>query len=686
MTERPRRLLLPAAREAPATGSVRFPAWLVRTWRGRALLTGLAVLLLDLLGLLPKGLAGLGTLARVALVVAAVWVLGRFTSRRLLWRIRTKLIVSYLFIAVVPVVLLLALFGLVGLIGMSLVTSYMVSVNVERDAQELELAARTTLAGLRAASAGREREAGAVPAEVTRRLGELKARYPGLSYAWVRDGRTVAAEGDAPTTLPAWLEGSGFGGAVEAGSRRALRGIASAEGSFLLLEVPLDRRLYADLERRTGLHVFGEEHPEGHGQGITIRRDPRKDTGTGSASSAPAAPSTATPAPAVTDSPSSGLNSVALISVRDWTTGEVGLRSLAIRFLPRALLSRLAPTSSDVPAVLVTAVAVVACTFLVLDSVALVLGLLLARSITRSIHALSQGTERLRQGDFSRPIPIQTRDQLGDLAESFNIMARGLEDLLREQAEKERLEEELRIARQIQMSLLPAAAVGLAGIGVAARCLPAEEVGGDYYDLLPLCDTRLGVLVADVSGKGTSAALYMAELKGLVLSLSRNFDSPARLLGEANRILAANLDPRSFITMTYAVVDTAARTMRYARAGHNPILHFEAEGSRARSLAPPGLGLGMDAGARFEAVLREETVPLRKGDVFLFFTDGLSEAMNERDELFGETRLREALERAATANGGDPDALRDHILDDVQRFVGLAAPHDDMTLVVLKVA
>ena len=135
-------------------------------------------------------------------------------------------------------------------------------------------------------------------------------------------------------------------------------------------------------------------------------------------------------------------------------------------------------------------------------------------------------------------------------------MAASVQDLLRESADKERLEEELRIARQIQMSLLPQGTVSCPGCASPRLCLPAAEVGGDYYDLLPLSDARMGVLVADVSGKGTSAALYMAELKGLVLSLSRIYESPARLLSEANRILAANMDPRSFITMTYAVVDT----------------------------------------------------------------------------------------------------------------------------------
>jgi len=188
--------------------------------------------------------------------------------------------------------------------------------------------------------------------------------------------------------------------------------------------------------------------------------------------------------------------------------------------------------------------------------------------------------------------------------------------------------------------------------------------------------------VADVSGKGTSAALYMAELKGLVLSLSRICDSPARLLSEANRILSANMDARSFVTMTYAVVDTAARRMRYARAGHNPLIHLEARTGRTHVLAPAGLGLGLDSGARFDKILEERELPLEPGDFFLFFTDGLSEAMNPTAELFGEGRLRRILE---DAGGLGSDELKERILEEVRGFVAGAAQHDDMTLVVLKV-
>src|SRR5207237_7237456 len=189
-------------------------------------------------------------------------------------------------------------------------------------------------------------------------------------------------------------------------------------------------------------------------------------------------------------------------------------------------------------------------------------------------------------------------------AESFNVMSESIQGLLSEQAEKQRLEEELRIARQIQMSLLPQGTLSLPGLRVSALCLPAAEVGGDYYDLLPLSPSSMGVLVADVSGKGTSAALYMAELKGLVLSLSRIHTSPRDRLIDANRIIAEHLDARSFITMTYAILDLRTRTMTYARAGHTPLIYVPGPGleaRRAKILAPDGLVLGLkiDKGETF---------------------------------------------------------------------------------------
>src|SRR4029077_2896341 len=245
---------------------------------------------------------------------------------------------------------------------------------------------------------------------------------------------------------------------------------------------------------------------------------------------------------------------------------------------------------------LLLALSVIVALFLVIEFVALVAGLALAKSITGSIHELFRGTERVRRADFTHKIAVQTDDQLGELAGSFNSMTASIEDLLRQAAEKKRLEEELRIAHEIQMSLLPHGPLTMPGLSVSALCVPAREVGGDYYDFLPLDDHRLGLLIADGSGKSTYGALYMAELKGLVLSLSRIHTSPRELLIDANRIIAEHLDARSFITMTYAILDLKQRTMTYARAGHTPLIYVPGPGSesrRARILAPDGLVLGL---------------------------------------------------------------------------------------------
>ena len=216
-------------------------------------------------------------------------------------------------------------------------------------------------------------------------------------------------------------------------------------------------------------------------------------------------------------------------------------------------------------------------------------------SITGSVHALFVGTERVRQGDFTHRISSRSRDQLGELAESFNAMTASIEDLLLQAAEKQRLEEELRIAREIQMSLLPRGPLGDAGAGGDGALRAGARGGRRLLRLLPARRVALGVLIADVSGKGTSAALYMAELKGLMLSLSQIYHSPRQLLIEVNRIISDNLDSRSFITMTYAVVDLEARTLTYARAGHTPLIYLPRRAAvrAAQVLTPDGMVLGL---------------------------------------------------------------------------------------------
>jgi serine phosphatase RsbU (regulator of sigma subunit) len=661
-----RRFMLPAPAAAPFSGlGARLQAFFLRTWRGRILLVAIALSVLETWGLpLPGPVA----VAKDAVLgVACAWYgfrLGRYLLRRLLWRIRTKLLVSYLFIAVVPVVLLTIFFVVAGVLFTGLVASHLLSTEVDRNARDLDQTARMTLSHAEVAGA-----------PLAERMRGAETRHPGLSWVVSSGGRVAGAKGDLPATLPSWLPETGFVGLVKQGGDDRLRAISRRGADFVMLDLPVDDALVADLTTRTGIRLLAAHatvRSRGNGITITMKDEDGKQKQT------PVVPAAAKDAPFE----AKGMLFVAALDQTDWDTGEKGSLTRAIAYQPVELVQRLSSGTAVTGALLMKVWAAVGAVFAIMYCVALLLGVLLARSITRSVHALSHGTERLRQGDFTHQIRVRSHDQLGELAESFNVMARGIEDLLRESAEKERMEEELRIARQIQMSLLPQGSVSMSGLRMAALCLPAAEVGGDYYDLLPLSATRLGVVMADVSGKGTSAALYMAELKGLVLSLSRICDSPGDLLKQANRILAANLDSRSFITMTYAIVDTEARTMRFARAGHNPLLHLEAATGRTRVLTPQGLGLGIDAGDRFDDILEEAEVPLVPGDLFLFFTDGLSEAMNPSSELFGEQRLRDLLEATPAL---DSEPMKERILAAVRAFAEGTAQHDDMTMVVLRV-
>ncbi len=663
-------------------------AWtrLLATWRGRLLGVALGLWFLDvLLGRLGWGLPGVLTVpARIVLWIAAAWLVWRalrWVARRLLWRIRTKLILSYLFIALVPLLLLTTFMGIAGVLLLGLVGSRIVTGEIDRAGDVLRGTARSALAGLPTSDA---EAAQVLPA----RLALVRDLHPESAYTLIRRGRVLASVRGAPREIPAWLKEPGFLGLVPLDTERlssdVLRVVWSEGDATLVIDMPMDEVFYDLVERRTGIHVIGRSdlEPAPRTEGArSLRLEDDVVVEFEQEGQRLRAPS------------EGALAWVAFPVKTDWATGEKSSTRwlpLAFQYRPMDIVHRLSPGSLSelgtrtMPEILVYGLGVVATAFVTMYAFALLIGLLLARQITRGVHDLSVGTERLRNGDFSHQIRIRSRDQLGELAESFNSMSRSLLASMREQAERQRLEEELRIARQIQMSLLPADDRGrLPGLRVAALCLPAAEVGGDYYDLLPLGDTRMGVLVADVSGKGTSAALYMAELKGLVLSLSRIYESPAQLLAEANRILSSNMDSRTFVTMTYAVVDIAARRMRYARAGHNPVIQLEAKSRTTRVLAPSGLGLGLDPGERFEQILEEAEVPLTPGDVFLFFTDGLSEAMNAGAELFGEGRLRRVLEESG---GLGSEEMKERILDEVRLFVGEAAPHDDMTLVVLKVA
>ena len=573
-------------------------------------------------------------LALIVLAAATVYRVSTLTRSGLLWRVSRRLILSYILVGAVPI-LLLATFSLVAFLLVFFdISSYLVHDRVAHLTEQAGVFGRTTLFEI-------ERAAPASHAEIIqRRQAAIAARYPGVSLSLV-----------AEEQLPKWVSRAGFAGLVDRG--RVARAVTFPRGSGPRHAVIVDLPVESTMDEAALAEA-----------GITLGEARRQSL----------------------------FNTATSLTYMDWETGTSEQTRIALSVDVATLYNwmgenrnRNGEANLNVNRTLLYVLIGIGLLLLVIEMVALGNGLALARTITTSVDELFRGTERVKSGNFEQRIAVRSDDQLGHLATSFNDMTGRIKHLLVEQDEKRRLEQELQIARDIQMSLLPHGALQAPGMTVSAFCAPAREVGGDYYDFLPLGDGRVGMLIADVSGKGTSAALYMAELKGLMLSLSRIHTSPRALLIEANQIIKDHLDNRSFITMTYAVVDRAHGTLTCARAGHTPFMRIAGGGPpRVDVLAPDGmvLGLNLDGGERFERCLEELTLPIARGDVFFFFTDGVSEAMDAGGGCFGESRLGTFLAEHA---GLAPDAIRDRLVEEVAAFVQGQPQHDDITMVIMKI-
>jgi sigma-B regulation protein RsbU (phosphoserine phosphatase) len=692
--------------------------WLLRTLAGRILLVALAVKAALWLGRAAGGsspLLGTVNAAASALLLAALVVVGYqlylHTTRLLLWRVRRKLMLSYVFIGLVPVLLLVLFFSIAGLLLFVNVGGYMLRSHVSTLVDRAQALAQTAAADL---SHVRDPQTAALTLATHQR--RANAEFPLVSYALLpasaacTPGTALEARGPivtagpwrhaaAPASTPEWVSCAGYSSLVAGRAPHATvpwvaaRAVAwlTLDGTreAVIVDLPLGDMLLDRIAADTGVAI----------QSIGLYAD---TIGTFDGS--------ADPDPQVGRGPTRGLvlgpgnisigNGVfsgalrwaSLLDFTAWDTGKPDRLFVQFDLGMRSVYERLSESAGrinneSVAQLLLAILAIVAVLFLIILAVAFLVGFVLARSITGAVHELFEGTERVRSGDFSHKIVVRSRDQLGELAESFNSMTASIEDLLQQKAQKERLEQELRIARGIQMSLLPQEPLTAGGLHFAGHCEPAREVGGDYYDFWAIDDHRYGMLIADVAGKGTSAALYMAELKGIVLSFSQSHVSPRRLLIDANRIISNHLDTRRFITMTYGVVDVRARTLTYARAGHCPLIRLPgptASSQAAEVLAPDGLvlGLKLDDGQTFERLLEEATLPIAPGDVFLLYTDGLTEAMNASGDFFGEDRLSALVQ----SHGSGPfHQLRDAILSSISTFVGAVEQQDDMTMLLLRV-
>ena len=248
-------------------------------------------------------------------------------------------------------------------------------------------------------------------------------------------------------------------------------------------------------------------------------------------------------------------------------------------------------------------------------------------------------------------------------------------------AEQDRLKHELNIARRIQLESLPQKTPNVRGLEIAGRSVPALEVGGDYFDYLNGKPDKFTVIVGDVSGKGTSAALYMSKVQGIIHSLN-SFDlTPRELFIRSNRILCRDLEKKSFVTSIGATFLLEEKKIRLARAGHLPLYCYNASQRKVELITPLGVGLGITDDGTFEENLEEKEFAYAPGDIFVFVTDGVIEAHNIHRHEYGEERLLKLIDEKPDSSA---EMLVHRIIDDVHTFTGEAMQHDDETVVVIK--
>ncbi len=308
--------------------------------------------------------------------------------------------------------------------------------------------------------------------------------------------------------------------------------------------------------------------------------------------------------------------------------------------------------------------------------------LLLARTIVNPITTLIKGAKALGSGDLDSRVHINSGDELETLAGSFNKMADDLQEymveLQRTTAEKTRLIKELEIAKGIQRSFLPEKEPEISGIDIAASNVAATEVGGDFYDFIPIAKDQWGLTIADVAGKGVPAALFMALSRTLVRASTTGNPNVSESIEKANELICADAKTGMFVTLFYAILDAKKKRLRYVNAGHNPPLLLKQQKGNTVLLKAKGIALGVIE----DIELEEEEIQLEKGDLITLFTDGVTEAINQKEEQFGQQRLLSLIEKN---RGLSAREIISKIEAEVTAFSGGQPQFDDITLMIIKI-
>ncbi|MCU0612881.1 MAG: PP2C family protein-serine/threonine phosphatase [Candidatus Eisenbacteria bacterium] len=622
--------------------------------------------------------------------------------------IRMRLVLTYFLSTVVPGLLVVVLVGVAVFAGIGTlrarVASNLVSHDLEALAARMDETRLCPSALLENLAAGfyaharidttrtTEADSVIVPAEIAvladsllpRELGPLEIVGPGVSMmavkpdTWIR----LAQRGSwaLPDTLvfgPEMLSISSQGTAIIAvnGGRAAFFAARPLQrpGIVRVLARPLDEDVVEGYKRIVGADLIISPTatmtmaPEG--SDVRLTHDERRDS---------VAPISTRPL-----GQGQGLFSrqlrhgiCELQATRD--TSDVGrMRGVVVVRTSLAGLAASLFTTQGINVVVVVVVGVLAGLIVIAAVFTTVIGFSLNGTIATSMLALKRGAERLRQGDLDARIETHARGEMGRLAASFNQLARDLKDLVSQVAEKERLDRELQIAREIQVNLLPGALPQVNGLELAAISRPAREVAGDYYDALMVEPGRLVLVVADVSGKGVAAAMLMSNLQSaLHVLLSQNLRLDT-IVTRLNTLVCRNSPAEMFITLFIGMIDTRTFRLDYVNAGHDEPLIIRGDGTLR--LGACGLLLGMFP----EAAYTVGSVELRGGDLLALYSDGLTESMSSTEEEFGVERLEHALRAAAGRTARD---VLSTVLEEVRSHtVADELPSDDLTFLVASV-
>jgi anti-anti-sigma factor len=315
--------------------------------------------------------------------------------------------------------------------------------------------------------------------------------------------------------------------------------------------------------------------------------------------------------------------------------------------------------------------------------VGLALIYLLISVFVKPIQALTDGVRAIGEGALNDEIRIDGPEEIGEIARAFNEITQKFREAQHSVVEQERMQKEMQVAQEIQHSLLPGKVPDVSGYDIASLYRAAKEVGGDYYDFVSVDEDTLGVVVADVSGKGVPGSLVMTMIRTALRMEARGSHSAADVMSRMNDFVTEDMKKGMFVTIFYVILDSKNRVISYASAGHNPMVLFRAETDETFFLNPRGfpVGISLPDETLFRRSIDVEKIKLKKDDMLVIYTDGVTEAMNEDREQYGEDRL---LALIKTCGKKSPDEFIDLLNEDIREFTGGYPQNDDITVVAVK--